>query len=118
MIDAVIREVKEETNIETEFYSLLSVRHTHHRQFGCSDLYIVFILMPLTTDIVKCEREINDCKWMQIDEYLGHSNVSQMNKMLMHEYLEFKKRNIKIVCMKAVHEVLSIPYQIYHLASE
>lgn len=118
LIDAVIREVKEETNIQTEFRSMLTVRHTHKRPFGCSDLYIIFSLKPLTTDIVKCEREISDCRWMDMNECLNHPHIHELNKFFIKTYLDFKERNIKIDCKTGMHEVLKIPYYMYYVCND
>lgn len=118
LTDAVIREVQEETNIKAEFHSLLTIRHTHNRQFGCSDLYIVCSLKPKTNEIIKCEREISECKWMDMQEYLNHPNIHSQNKLIVKQYLEFEKKNIRIACDTGVHEVLKIPYNIYHVVTE
>jgi len=38
---AAIREIKEETGIETEFKSIVAFRQSHQMNFGCSDLYFI-----------------------------------------------------------------------------
>lgn len=63
---AAMREVYEETNIMTEFKSIVAVRHTHGIAFGCSDLYFIVELTPKSYVIKKCEKEIVDCKWMKV----------------------------------------------------
>ncbi|XP_023290669.1 nucleoside diphosphate-linked moiety X motif 6 isoform X2 [Orussus abietinus] len=62
---AVVREVLEETGIQTTFKGLLTFRHGHRYAFGCSDIYMIVLLTPLTRDIQKCEREISRCTWMK-----------------------------------------------------
>lgn len=114
LIDAVIREVEEETGVKTEFYSLLAMRHAHKRAYGCSDLYITFVLKPLTLEIKKCEREIDQCKWMDIDEYLNHPHVHDMNRYNMQKYLEYKEKGIRIDRRISIHEILHFPVVIYH----
>lgn len=114
-IDAAIREVQEETNIKTSFHSLITLVHAHNIQFECSNLYIIVNLTPLNTDIVKCDREIAACQWMHTDEFLQHPHVSQFNKTIFNNYLELKKKNIRIIHKSGVHERLHIPYQIYHV---
>lgn len=74
-VEAAIREVHEETNIRTKFESVISLRHAHGAGFGCSDLYIVMALLPESNEIVKCDREIAKCEWMDIEEYLQHPKV-------------------------------------------
>ena len=34
-----------------------------------SDMYFLFRLKPLTTEIKKCEKEIAECKWMPLAEF-------------------------------------------------
>lgn len=64
--EAAQREVLEETGIKTEFLSLLSVRHLPSAVFGCSDLYFVVRLKPLSSEITKQDDEVEDCQWMDV----------------------------------------------------
>lgn len=112
-MDAAVREVLEETNIETKFESLVSVRHAHGAAFGCSDLYLVFALKPITSEITKCEREIAACKWMKIDEYLNHPGVHQTNRSFMESYLSNKKNGIIIDVSEDEHQILKKKFNLY-----
>lgn len=103
----------EETHINTEFLSLINVRHAHHGMFGTSDLYIVVNLKPLSTDIELCEREISDCMWMDVNEYLNHPNIHELNKFFVQSYLEYQKNNFKIDCKHGIHQILKKPYTVY-----
>eukprot|EP00091_Calanus_sinicus_P023145 TRINITY_DN7681_c0_g1_i1.p1 TRINITY_DN7681_c0_g1~~TRINITY_DN7681_c0_g1_i1.p1 ORF type:complete len:188 (-),score=52.33 TRINITY_DN7681_c0_g1_i1:134-697(-) len=38
---AAVREIREETGVETEFRSIVAFRHGHNFNFGCSDIYII-----------------------------------------------------------------------------
>lgn len=110
-----MREVYEETNIQTEFDSLISLRHTHNAMFDCSDMYIIVSLKPLSENIEKCEREIAECKWMDIDEYLQHPDVHELNRFFVHKYLDYVKKNIKIECTHGIHQILKKTYTLYHV---
>lgn len=82
--DAVIREVLEETGIETTFDSVLGMASTHPYRFGKSNIYIVCKLVPLTTDVnVLDTQEIEDAKWVFPQDYLADSNNSPFNKYLV-----------------------------------
>ena len=67
--DAVVREVREETGIESEFISVHSFRHWHGYRYGKSDIYFVCRLKPLTHEITLDPSEIqklSGCLWMTI----------------------------------------------------
>lgn len=59
-------QVLEETNVRTEFESLVTVRHSLEAVFGCSDLYFVVRLKPLSEEITKQDVEIDNAKWMDV----------------------------------------------------
>lgn len=69
IVDAVQREVQEETNIRTEFVSVISFRHTLKSNFGCSDIYFVVELKPLNFDIKKEDEEIEASQWMDVSKF-------------------------------------------------
>ncbi|XP_031621146.1 nudix hydrolase 2 [Contarinia nasturtii] len=120
-VDAAIREVAEETGIETKFDSLVCVRHAMGGNdkikigFGCSDLYFVVALKPQTQEITKCEREIARCEWMDYDKYLQHPNVHQMNRLFLQTFISNEERGIKLSCKSYTHELLKRQYQIYSI---
>ena len=77
---AVVREVWEETAVQTEFHSIVGVRHAHVNRFGKSDLYFVCRLTPLTEKIQLQASEIAECVWMPVEEFLKHEEVSAFNR--------------------------------------
>jgi len=85
---AAIREVKEETGIETEFRSIVAFRHGHDFNFGCSDIYIIVALRPTSSHITFDEKEISACQWMPLDEYATHPLVHDTNRHFAQKYLE------------------------------
>ncbi|KAI3688475.1 hypothetical protein L2E82_46079 [Cichorium intybus] len=68
IFDGVIREVKEETGIDTEFVQVLAFRQWHNVLFGKSDLFFVCMMRPLSFDIQIQELEIEAAKWMPLEE--------------------------------------------------
>ncbi|OVA20128.1 NUDIX hydrolase domain [Macleaya cordata] len=64
-----IREVKEETGIDTEFVEVLAFMQSHKSFFDKSDLFFVCLLCPLSFDIQKQELEIEAAQWMPIEEF-------------------------------------------------
>ncbi|XP_057726852.1 nudix hydrolase 2-like isoform X1 [Arachis stenosperma] len=74
---AAIREVKEETGIETEFVEILAFRQSHKSFFQKSDMFFVSMLRPLSFDIHSQDSEIVASKWMPIEEYAAQSFVQE-----------------------------------------
>ncbi|KAL8539860.1 hypothetical protein ACS0TY_001459 [Phlomoides rotata] len=57
-----VREVKEETGIDTEFVEVVAFRHCKNVAFEKSDLFFVCMLRPLSTEIVVDDLEIQAAK--------------------------------------------------------
>merc|ERR1711962_278541 len=70
--EGAVREVFEETGVQTEFRSIVAFRHGHKFNFGCSDIYIIVALKPVSSDIKSCSQEISRCRWMPVKEYATH----------------------------------------------
>lgn len=86
--DAVIREVFEETGIQTTFSTVLGMASTHPYRFGKSNIYIVCKLVPLSTQInIQDTHEIDDAKWILPQDYLLDANNSAFNKYLIKSLL-------------------------------
>ncbi|ONI09699.1 hypothetical protein PRUPE_4G004000 [Prunus persica] len=74
---AAVREVKEETGIDSEFVEVLAFRQRHKSFFQKSDLFFVCMLRPLSFDIQKQEHEIEAAKWMPFEEYAAQPFVQK-----------------------------------------
>lgn len=82
--DTARREVFEETGIETEFVSVVSLRHKHEHIFNCSDIYVVCHLRPLTHSIEPSNDEIAQCEWMDVCiTYLNFYFINYVFKFLL-----------------------------------
>jgi 8-oxo-dGTP pyrophosphatase MutT (NUDIX family) len=88
LVDGVIREVLEETGIQTRFESLVCFRHWHGYRFGKSDIYFVCRLSPLTQEITRQEEEIAESLWMPVAEYLASEHVGVFNKRIVEAALD------------------------------
>jgi 8-oxo-dGTP pyrophosphatase MutT (NUDIX family) len=88
IVDGVIREVLEETGIQTRFESLVCFRHWHGYRFGKSDIYFVCRLSPLTTEITIDEQEIDVGMWMPVERYLASESVGIFNKCIVQAALK------------------------------
>ncbi|CAK9173289.1 unnamed protein product [Ilex paraguariensis] len=65
-----VREVKEETGIDTAFVEVIAFRHAHNVDFEKSDLFFICMLRPLSTQIMIDDLEIQAAKWMPLDEFV------------------------------------------------
>jgi len=98
---AVEREVLEETGINVEFESIVSLGHFYPHQFHKSNLYVLCIAKPKTFEInIQDTDEIVDAKWIKVDEYLEDENVLDYSKAIVLASLEYKGFNL------ANHETL------------
>jgi 8-oxo-dGTP pyrophosphatase MutT (NUDIX family) len=88
IIDAVRREILEETGVETTFRSLVCFRHWHGYRHGKSDIYFVCRLDPVTFDLVRQEDEIEECLWIPVDEYLASPEIHAFNRRVVQAALE------------------------------
>ncbi|XP_068136228.1 nucleoside diphosphate-linked moiety X motif 6 [Hyperolius riggenbachi] len=114
-----VREVLEETGIQSEFKSLLSIRqqHNHPGAFGNSDMYIICRLNPLSYTINYCPDECLRCEWMYLQE-LAYSTqttpiTSRVAKLLLYGYKEgFHNIDLSVRTFPAVYSGLF--YSLYH----
>lgn len=81
--DAAVREVKEETGIDTKFVEVLAFRQSHKSFFEKSDLFFMCILQPLSLNIQKQEQEIEAAQWMAFEDYADQPFV-QTNDLLKY----------------------------------
>lgn len=88
LADAVVREVREETGIDTEYLSLVCFRHWHGYRYGKSDIYFVSRLRPLNHDIELDPHEIAECRWIPVDDYLTHEDTHDFNRRIVRAALD------------------------------
>ncbi|XP_068650512.1 nudix hydrolase 8-like [Aristolochia californica] len=75
----VVREVKEETGIDTEFVEIIAFRHAQRVAFGKSDLFFICMLKPHSTHILVDNLEVQAAKWMPLDEFIAQQIVQGDN---------------------------------------
>ena len=83
LVEAVTREVLEETGVETRFEALVCFRHWHGYRYGKSDIYFVCRLSPLSEDVTMQAEEIEECFWMPLADYFESELVSVFNKRIV-----------------------------------
>lgn len=88
IVDGIIREVYEETGVQTQFEKVVCFRHWHGYRYGKSDIYFVCRLSPLSRDITRQEDEIDECLWMPVQAYLDSEDVAYFNKRIVQAALK------------------------------
>ncbi|XP_018313109.1 uncharacterized protein [Mycetomoellerius zeteki] len=102
---AAKREVLEETGIQADFKCLISFRHGHNYSFGCSDIYMIAYLTPQNFEIDRCKREISECKWMKLSDFMQHPEVHTNNKTLAAKTIDFLQHQMGIVANYGIHPI-------------
>ncbi|KAK7331149.1 hypothetical protein VNO77_25366 [Canavalia gladiata] len=74
---AAVREVKEETGVDSEFVEVLAFRQSHNSFFEKSDLFFVCMLRPLSSDIQIQRLEIEGAQWMSFEEYAAQPFIQK-----------------------------------------
>jgi len=86
--EGVVREVWEETGIKAKLIKMVSVLNSHPFTFNKSNMYIVFQLEALTTEInIIDTHEIEEAIWMPLDEFFAHEEMSEFQKKLVNAAL-------------------------------
>ncbi|XP_021969046.1 nudix hydrolase 8 isoform X1 [Helianthus annuus] len=106
IFSGAVREVKEETGIDTEFLEVIAFRHAHNVAFEKSDLFFICMLRPVSSDIKIDDLEVQAAKWMALREFVEQPLIKGDNM--------FKKiidmciaRMGKRYCGLSVHKVVS-----------
>ena len=87
--DGVEREVWEETGIKAKIIKMVSLLNSFPYRFNKSNMYIVFHLEALSTDINVIDTdEIEEAIWMPLEEFFMHEEMSKFQKTLVKTALE------------------------------
>ena len=82
--EGVVREVWEETGVEAKLIKMVSLLNSHPFTFNKSNMYIVFQLEALSSEInVIDTHEIEFALWMPLDEFFAHEEMSEFQKKLV-----------------------------------
>ncbi len=110
--NALIREVLEETGIEVEFESIVSLGHFTPGQFNESNLYIVCRAKPLTKEInIQDDEEIMEARWLEVDKYLACDDVLPYNKKIVENALN--NNGFKIDTTKDLITRIDVEYELF-----
>lgn len=101
-----VREVKEETGIDTDFIEVIAFRHVHNVAFEKSDLFFICMLKPLSSSITVDDHEIEAAKWMPLVEFVEQPLI-QEDSMFKKIVDIFIARLGKRYCGLSTHRVVS-----------
>jgi 8-oxo-dGTP diphosphatase len=87
-VEALQREVLEETGVAAVFQGWFAMRHHHQGQFGASNLYLVAKLSSQQTDVCADLREIAEAAWFDPQAFLADPLAHPYNKLLVQGALE------------------------------
>uniref|UniRef100_A0AC34QA83 Nudix hydrolase domain-containing protein n=1 Tax=Panagrolaimus sp. JU765 TaxID=591449 RepID=A0AC34QA83_9BILA len=96
------REILEETGVETEFETLITMRHTtkisSYKNVG--DMYFVCAMKPKDENNIEpkpCPREVSACQWMTQEEIekLSTKEFHHYNRTILDAYLHWKSSGKK-----------------------
>eukprot|EP01017_Pseudomicrothorax_dubius_P049468 TRINITY_DN9202_c0_g1_i13.p1 TRINITY_DN9202_c0_g1~~TRINITY_DN9202_c0_g1_i13.p1 ORF type:complete len:234 (-),score=41.83 TRINITY_DN9202_c0_g1_i13:896-1597(-) len=82
--EGAVREVREETGIESEFVGLLAFREKLNYLFGHPDLYFVALLKPLTTELKPDPREVKEARWMPVQEFVDQPVLIETQRKIAY----------------------------------
>ncbi|XP_024994100.1 nudix hydrolase 8-like [Cynara cardunculus var. scolymus] len=101
-----VREVKEETGIDTEFLEVIAFRHAHNVAFEKSDLFFICMLRPISSQINIDDLEVQASKWMPLMEFVEQPLIKgdKMFKKIIDMCIA---RIGKRYCGLSVHKVVS-----------
>jgi 8-oxo-dGTP pyrophosphatase MutT (NUDIX family) len=88
LVAGVMREVLEETGVQTRFESVVCFRHQHGYRYGKSDFYFVCRLSPISDEVNADPEEIAEARWMPVDEYLDSDLTHAFNKHIVRMAVE------------------------------
>ena len=87
LVDAVLREVLEETGVHASFEALVCFRHWHGYRYGKSDIYFVCRLSPLSQDLTDAGRRDRRMLLDAVTDYFSSDLVSAFNKRIVRAAL-------------------------------
>ena len=105
IVNAVKREVYEETGINIDFESIVNIGHFRNGQFGESNLYIVCTAKALSNDIkINDSTEIAEAIWMDPEHFLRSDDVNNYYKRVVEAAI-----NNKELKLTEQHIMLRVP---------
>lgn len=64
--------------------------------YGNSDIYVLLMLKALSDKITISQREVSECKWVDVEEYINHPHVHDFNKLIVKEAFKLRDNNVRL----------------------
>ncbi|XP_010484743.1 PREDICTED: nudix hydrolase 8-like [Camelina sativa] len=106
IFSGAVREVKEETGVDTEFLEVIAFRHAHNVAFEKSDLFFICMLRPLSDKIIIDSLEIKAAKWMPLVEFVEQPMIRE-DKMFQRVIEICEARLSHRYCGLSPHQLVS-----------
>ncbi|CAG9333859.1 unnamed protein product [Blepharisma stoltei] len=90
IMEGVVREVKEETGIDTRAIGVLGFREVLKFQFGQPDIYFLVYLEPLNFEIKEDKVEVIDTCWIPFDRFINETAQGIARDLLRFMYQDSK----------------------------
>ncbi|CAK79771.1 unnamed protein product (macronuclear) [Paramecium tetraurelia] len=95
LIQGVLREVKEETNLDCQVEDVLYFREMHDARYEKTDMYFAFQLKCLDDKQIKiCDQELMDYRWVPIAELLDFLKKEGQKPHVINFYKSVQERLI------------------------
>ena len=88
IIDGAMREILEETSIQTRPVGVIGFREKRNYQFERPDIYYLVLLEPLSFQYSMDPEEIVDCAWMDFNAWIDEDLPGDGRKMLRVMYTD------------------------------
>ena len=88
IINGAVREVLEETNIQSRPLGVIGFREKMNYQFNRPDIYFLVLLEPLSFDIKMDPAEITECQWMDFNQWIEENHPGDARAMMRTMYTD------------------------------
>ena len=89
-VETVIRETKEETNIDVEVNESLRFEMSYITDKNIDKTVVFFVAKPTTEEIIIQEEELSDAKWVKFDEVEDNLTFDNAKELWREVYSKIK----------------------------
>ncbi len=100
--EAVVREIKEETNLDVEPIGIVSIRAMVRKSDNLTDVYCIFLckLSSSSPSLSIQHSELDDARWFSLDEIERKNEVADFTKVIVKKTLSSKPMMLDVESSK------------------